>query len=159
MHVPVLIESSSRRLHRPCQTLKAPRRPSYRLLPASDRVRPERLCMDSISRLSHICRTSLVPEAYPQGKEHTAAIHGYSSSLYRPYNSQCLAGLRLEVEPNEGVKEVTYDEQEKVVRIPLSAMEGGRRTKLVMFTCNKCGKHWAASRPCTASLPPSTCAA
>ena len=50
------------------------------------------------------------------------------------------AGLKLEVEPNEGVKEVTYDEQEKVVRIPLSAMEGGRRTKLVMFTCNKCGK-------------------
>lgn len=36
-----------------------------------------------------------------------------------------------------------YDEANKVVRIPLAALqgpEGSRRTKLVMFTCNKCGE-------------------
>ena len=35
--------------------------------------------------------------------------------------------------------DVEYDEESKTVRVPLSAMDGGRRTKLVMFTCNKCG--------------------
>lgn len=38
-----------------------------------------------------------------------------------------------------GPSDVEYDEESKTVRIPLSAMDGGRRTKLVMFTCNKCG--------------------
>ncbi|KAG2438104.1 hypothetical protein HXX76_005713 [Chlamydomonas incerta] len=40
----------------------------------------------------------------------------------------------------DGTKEVEYDEEKKVVRIPLSALgDGTRRSKLVLFTCNKCG--------------------
>ncbi|PNH04566.1 hypothetical protein TSOC_009264 [Tetrabaena socialis] len=51
------------------------------------------------------------------------------------------AHLRLEVKPENGSTAVEYDEENKVVRIPLSAMgpEGQRRSKLVLFTCNKCG--------------------
>lgn len=48
--------------------------------------------------------------------------------------------VKLEVDPDGGAKQTTYDEEGKVVRIPLSALgEGQRRTKMVMFTCNKCG--------------------
>ncbi|KAG2489076.1 hypothetical protein HYH03_012512 [Edaphochlamys debaryana] len=50
--------------------------------------------------------------------------------------------LKLEVKPEDGSSEPEYDEASKVVRIPLSALEGPenkRRTKLVLFTCNKCG--------------------
>lgn len=49
-------------------------------------------------------------------------------------------GLQIEVKEEDGTKEVDYDEEKKVVRIPLSAMgDGARRSKLVLFTCNKCG--------------------
>ncbi len=41
---------------------------------------------------------------------------------------------------DENQTDVEFDEKDKVVRIPLSATDGGRRTKLVMFTCNKCGE-------------------
>ncbi|KAF8055926.1 fatty acyl-CoA reductase [Scenedesmus sp. PABB004] len=48
--------------------------------------------------------------------------------------------VKLEVDQDPGAKEVTYDEEAKAVRIPLAAVnDGSRRTKLVMFTCNKCG--------------------
>ncbi|KXZ44572.1 hypothetical protein GPECTOR_65g190 [Gonium pectorale] len=49
--------------------------------------------------------------------------------------------LRIEVKPEDGSTDVEYDDAGKVVRIPLSALsgEGARRTKLVLFTCNKCG--------------------
>ncbi|KAI8469533.1 MAG: hypothetical protein J3K34DRAFT_279120 [Monoraphidium minutum] len=48
-------------------------------------------------------------------------------------------GLRIEAAPEGSQGDIEYDEESKVVRIPLSATDGGRRTKLVMFTCNKCG--------------------
>ncbi|GLC33062.1 hypothetical protein PLESTB_000374600 [Pleodorina starrii] len=50
-------------------------------------------------------------------------------------------GLRIEAKVEDGTTEVEYDEENKVVRIPLSALgpEGQRRSKLVLFTCNKCG--------------------
>lgn len=42
-----------------------------------------------------------------------------------------------QVAANNGI---TYDEDSKTMRIPLSTSgQSGRRTKLVMFTCNKCG--------------------
>ncbi|WIA20155.1 hypothetical protein OEZ85_006005 [Tetradesmus obliquus] len=48
--------------------------------------------------------------------------------------------LQLELNPDTAAKQVTYDEATKTVRIPLAAVnEGQRRTKMVMFTCNKCG--------------------
>jgi hypothetical protein len=51
------------------------------------------------------------------------------------------AGLKIEPKPDtDGSNEVEYDEATKTVRIPLSAASGQRRTKLVMFTCNKCGE-------------------
>ncbi|GLI64830.1 hypothetical protein VaNZ11_008135 [Volvox africanus] len=51
------------------------------------------------------------------------------------------ADLRIEAKEEDGTSDIEYDEQNKVVRIPLSALgpEGQRRTKLVLFTCNKCG--------------------
>jgi len=48
-------------------------------------------------------------------------------------------GLRIEPASDDSQSDVEYDAKDNVVRIPLSAMDGGRRTKLVMFTCNKCG--------------------
>lgn len=54
--------------------------------------------------------------------------------------SACLPDIKLEVASDEQQQEVTYDEASKTVRIPLKATDGGRRTKLVMFTCNQCGK-------------------
>jgi hypothetical protein len=51
------------------------------------------------------------------------------------------ADVQLELNPDEGSKEVLYDEASKTVRIPLAALnDGQRRTKMVMFTCNKCGE-------------------
>ncbi|KAF6261122.1 hypothetical protein COO60DRAFT_810182 [Scenedesmus sp. NREL 46B-D3] len=48
--------------------------------------------------------------------------------------------LQLELNSDAAAKEVTYDEETKTVRIPLAAVgDGQRRTKMVMFTCNKCG--------------------
>ena len=48
-------------------------------------------------------------------------------------------GLKIEPALDGSQSDVEYDEESKTVRVPLSAMDGGRRTKLVMFTCNKCG--------------------
>ena len=48
-----------------------------------------------------------------------------------------------------------YDEANKTVRIPLAALtDGQRRTKMVMFTCNKCGEtpEHTDSIKCTALL-------
>eukprot|EP00878_Enallax_costatus_P001727 GHUV01001883.1.p1 GENE.GHUV01001883.1~~GHUV01001883.1.p1 ORF type:complete len:378 (+),score=71.33 GHUV01001883.1:84-1136(+) len=48
--------------------------------------------------------------------------------------------VKLEVDKGSTAKEVTYDEASKTIKIPLAAMnDGQRRTKMVMFTCNKCG--------------------
>ncbi|KAG2450720.1 hypothetical protein HYH02_004558 [Chlamydomonas schloesseri] len=48
--------------------------------------------------------------------------------------------LQIEVKEEDGTKNVDYDDEKKVVRIPLSALgDGSRRSKLVLFTCNKCG--------------------
>jgi hypothetical protein len=50
------------------------------------------------------------------------------------------ADVQLELNPDSAAKEVLYDEETKTVRIPLAAVtDGQRRTKMVMFTCNKCG--------------------
>eukprot|EP00877_Chromochloris_zofingiensis_P001439 jgi/Chrzof1/11296/Cz05g31140.t1 len=50
------------------------------------------------------------------------------------------ADLRLEVETDEEQTGITYDDETKTVHIPLSIYnDGARRTKLVMFTCNRCG--------------------
>jgi hypothetical protein len=51
-------------------------------------------------------------------------------------------GLRIEPVPDTAQSDVEYDAASNTVRIPLNATDGGRRTKLVMFTCNKCGA-WA----------------
>ncbi|GBF93386.1 hypothetical protein Rsub_06424 [Raphidocelis subcapitata] len=48
-------------------------------------------------------------------------------------------GLRIEPVTDGSQNDVEFDPSGNVVRIPLAAMDGGRRTKLVMFTCNKCG--------------------
>eukprot|EP00775_Hariotina_reticulata_P003524 gene3524-biopygen5224 len=62
-----------------------------------------------------VCRSSLVPDAIP-------------------------SDVTLELDPDTSKREVTYDEDSKTVRIPLAAInDGQRRTKMVMFTCNKCG--------------------
>lgn len=51
------------------------------------------------------------------------------------------ADVTLELNPAPDAKEVLYDEATKTVRIPLAAVnDGQRRTKMVMFTCNKCGE-------------------
>lgn len=48
--------------------------------------------------------------------------------------------VNLELNPAPDASEVLYDEAAKTVRIPLAAVaDGQRRTKMVMFTCNKCG--------------------
>ncbi|GIL64172.1 hypothetical protein Vafri_18130 [Volvox africanus] len=59
------------------------------------------------------------------------------------------ADLRIEAKEEDGTSDIEYDEQNKVVRIPLSALgpEGQRRTKLVLFTCNKCGPYMGAMGP------------
>lgn len=50
------------------------------------------------------------------------------------------ADVQLELNTDSAAKEVLYDEETKTVRIPLAAVtDGQRRTKMVMFTCNKCG--------------------
>jgi hypothetical protein len=56
--------------------------------------------------------------------------------------------VQLELDPDAAASEVTYDEATKTVRIPLSALSDDgssgagkqRRTKMVMFSCNKCGE-------------------
>lgn len=51
------------------------------------------------------------------------------------------ADVKLELDPDTAAKEVTYDEPSKTIKIPLAAInDGQRRTKMVMFTCNQCGK-------------------
>lgn len=51
------------------------------------------------------------------------------------------ADVKLEVAKDTAAKEVTYDEATKTIKIPLAAVsDGQRRTKMVMFTCNKCGE-------------------
>ncbi|KIY98188.1 Hsp70 escorting protein 2 [Monoraphidium neglectum] len=67
------------------------------------------------------------------------ATHGGTNSGPSHFRQKNTAGLRLEPASDENQTDVEYDEASKTVRIPLSAMDGGRRTKLVMFTCNKCG--------------------
>lgn len=68
-----------------------------------------------------------------------------SSGVTAPLSS---ADLQLELNPDTAAKQVTYDEATKTVRIPLAAVnEGQRRTKMVMFTCNKCGM-WCAGSSC-----------
>jgi hypothetical protein len=68
------------------------------------------------------------------------ATHGGTNSGPSHFRQKNTAGLRLEPASDENQTDVEYDEASKTVRIPLSAMDGGRRTKLVMFTCNKCGE-------------------
>ena len=56
------------------------------------------------------------------------------------HTTQRTLGLRLEPAA-EGQTQVTFDADANVVRIPLRDVEGAsKRTKLVMFTCNKCGE-------------------
>jgi hypothetical protein len=44
------------------------------------------------------------------------------------------------VTDDTSLSSIQYDEEAKTVRIPLKELGvGARRTKLVMFTCNKCG--------------------
>lgn len=52
------------------------------------------------------------------------------------------ADLRIEAKDEDGSSQIEYDEENKVVRIPLSALgpNSQRRTRLVLFTCNKCGE-------------------
>lgn len=58
------------------------------------------------------------------------------------------AGLRIEAKsPDSTDSEVEYDEVNKVVRVPL--VKAGGRTKLVLFTCNKCGEERAQQHACT----------
>jgi len=56
-------------------------------------------------------------------------------------------GAGLKLEPAAEGEQMTYDEGTQTVRIPLKELTEQRRTKLVMFTCNKCGA-------CAASAPP-----
>lgn len=59
-----------------------------------------------------------------------------------------LAGVNFEVKPDSEGSEIEWDVDTKTLRIPLSAAEGEglRRTKLVIFTCNKCGEWlWQAA--------------
>lgn len=53
-----------------------------------------------------------------------------------------LAGVNFEVKPESEGSEIEWNPDTKTLRIPLSAVEGEslRRTKLVIFTCNKCGE-------------------
>ncbi|GIM01104.1 hypothetical protein Vretimale_5944 [Volvox reticuliferus] len=75
---------------------------------------------------------------WPQRRRHLADL----PLLCRSYAMEPVpADLRIEAKEEDGTSDIEYDEQNKVVRIPLSALgpEGQRRTKLVLFTCNKCG--------------------
>jgi hypothetical protein len=54
--------------------------------------------------------------------------------------------VQLEINPDAGARDVLYDEGSKTVRIPLAALaDTARRSKMVMFRCNKCGE-WSAWR-------------
>lgn len=69
------------------------------------------------------------------------APHPPTTTLYLPPPRPLAVDVRLELNPDEASKEVLYDEASKTVRIPLAALnDGQRRTKMVMFTCNKCGE-------------------
>uniref|UniRef100_A0A7S0WSK4 DNL-type domain-containing protein n=1 Tax=Chlamydomonas leiostraca TaxID=1034604 RepID=A0A7S0WSK4_9CHLO len=49
-------------------------------------------------------------------------------------------GVNFEVKAEAEGSEIEWNPETKTLRIPLSAVEGSaRRTKLVIFTCNKCG--------------------
>lgn len=99
-----------------------------------------------------VCRSSLAsqatPEPIPDGEgegQHSLGVvpaADFSPPLHHPSTSRPLdVDVRLELNPDEASKEVLYDEASKTVRIPLAALnDGQRRTKMVMFTCNKCGE-------------------
>ncbi len=58
----------------------------------------------------------------------------------RPTNPRAVTDLDVTVTNDETLSNIEYDEDSKTVRIPLKELgEGARRTKLVMFTCNRCG--------------------
>lgn len=51
--------------------------------------------------------------------------------------------VQFQLSGDESQPEMQYDEETKTLKVPLSALEGEgalRRTKLVVFTCNKCGE-------------------
>lgn len=52
-------------------------------------------------------------------------------------------GVKIEVAVEDDIKQITYDDASKTVRIPLATLQSDvaqRRTKMVLFTCNKCGE-------------------
>jgi hypothetical protein len=53
-----------------------------------------------------------------------------------------LAGVRLSVKGPEEGEGVEWDADGSTLRLPYNVVEGSgeRRTKLVVFTCNKCGE-------------------
>jgi hypothetical protein len=53
-----------------------------------------------------------------------------------------ISGVQFEVSDQEtSTSDFQYDEESKTMRVQLSALDGGnRRTRLVTFTCNKCGE-------------------
>lgn len=67
--------------------------------------------------------------------------HNNTTTLHLPYQHTTNTDVQLELNPDQAAKDVLYDETNKTVRIPLAALtDGQRRTKMVMFTCNKCGE-------------------
>jgi hypothetical protein len=57
-----------------------------------------------------------------------------------------VTGAGRDVDPNQSAApsaEFEYDEETKTMRVPLSALQetrNERRTRLVTFSCNKCGE-------------------
>lgn len=51
--------------------------------------------------------------------------------------------VKIEVAVENDIKQIMYDDATKTVRIPLATLQSDvaqRRTKMVLFTCNKCGE-------------------
>lgn len=68
-----------------------------------------------------------------------ASTGGAAASLPSASNDD-YSDVSVTVSTDGEASGISYDEETKTVRIPLAALgQAGRRTKLVLFTCNQCG--------------------
>mmetsp|Transcript_13766 Transcript_13766/g.29638 ORF Transcript_13766/g.29638 Transcript_13766/m.29638 type:complete len:199 (-) Transcript_13766:524-1120(-) len=113
---------------------------------------PSPRCL-SVSRLN-TCARKDINDRYQPNKlhQHEQCLNQRSDrprwliSCASQGQDQIPSDVKLEVSSGSDGSSIEYDEESKTVRIPLSALADdrqARRSKLIIFTCNKCGHRTA----------------
>mmetsp|Transcript_2387 Transcript_2387/g.3999 ORF Transcript_2387/g.3999 Transcript_2387/m.3999 type:complete len:198 (-) Transcript_2387:311-904(-) len=110
--------------------------------------RPRRMFPAPVTHTQH--HRFAVPGPWQQDRAWAACGPHKSCSKHRSRAAQLQAvnfegaipaGVKLEIKELQDGEEVEWDPDTKTMRLPISVVKGSgvRRTKLVVFTCNKCG--------------------